>query len=165
MSFSKSGMVLHVHHTGTVRLQQEDCHESDASLGHTVTSRPASTIKCDFGQLCQGGHAVLLGLPTIFLFTDSVSFFFFCFSVLLLANGQSWHMLFLILWSSLCIVSDSSLNHIAAWLPYSRCLRRVNSSITGASSPLLYLPPPSSYWSLLLDTWSLFFKLFKTPIK
>lgn len=26
MSFSKSGMVLHVHHPGTVRLQQEDCH-------------------------------------------------------------------------------------------------------------------------------------------
>lgn len=77
MSFSKSGMVLHVHHPGTVRLQQEDCHEPDASLGHTVTSRPANTIKYDFGQLCQGGHTVLLGLPTIFLFTDSVSFFLF----------------------------------------------------------------------------------------
>lgn len=89
MSFSKSGLVLHVYHPGTVRLQQEDCHESEASLGYTVNSRPASTIKYDFGQLCQGGYAVLLGLPIFFLFTDSASFFFFCSSVFLLAAGQS----------------------------------------------------------------------------
>lgn len=156
MSFSKSGMVLHVHHPGTVRLQQEDCHESDASLGHTVTSRPANTIKYDFGQLCQGGHAVLLGLPTIFLFTDS--FFFFCSSVLLLANGQSWHMLFLVLWSSLCIVSDSSLNHITAWLPYSRCLHRLNSSIRGFFSSL----PPSCKQLLIFTAWHMITFFFFT---